>query len=100
MKAFLVHLNGKRLCLAGIGNHGVLNATVNWAGRNDRGGKLGFIVGGLETPTTEHVRWNTPPIKVGDTITITIVEADVVDKVSARYRSTDRRNDSTKPDKA
>jgi hypothetical protein len=39
MRAFQVGLNGKRLCLAGIGigNDGVLSCIVNWVARAGKG---------------------------------------------------------------
>src|SRR5262249_30241625 len=49
VKAFVVRVNGKRLCTAGVGPNGVLTAIVNWVGggpRRDAEGDFGFHVGG------------------------------------------------------
>src|SRR3989442_985543 len=60
MKAFLVRVNGKRLCKAGIGPNGVLAAIVNWVGggpRRSRHGHFTFHLGGLDSRSGEHVDW-------------------------------------------
>jgi hypothetical protein len=33
MRAFEVHVNGQRACIAGIGDDGVLTAIVSWASK-------------------------------------------------------------------
>src|ERR1700686_3917331 len=56
MRAFEVSVNGEKLCLAGIGDDGVLTTIVTWAGRQgDR--DLFLQVGGLISRTKEHVHW-------------------------------------------
>ena len=50
MRAFRIYLNGKKLCLAGIGDDGVLSAIVNWVA-TDREGDLFLHVGGLLSPS-------------------------------------------------
>ena len=88
MVAFHVFVNGQRVCLAGIGEKGVMGIAVDWA--SNRGGdsnnpNLKLTVGGLNQETREFSHWNTPPIKLGDEVTIKIVEAATVDKESLRY---------------
>ena len=88
MKAFVVRVNGKRLCTAGVGPDGVLTAIVNWVGggpRRDAGGDFGFHVGGLDSRTGEHLDYSTPPLRVGDKVSVEIVEAVVVDPEAKRY---------------
>lgn len=84
MIAFRVLLNGKEICVAGIGEEGVLNAGVHWL-RVLRGSPptaeqyTGLqIFGGLDTPTKEHRSWDAPDLAVGDTVTIEIVETEVI----------------------
>jgi hypothetical protein len=87
MKAFLVRLNGKRLCTAGIGPNGVLTAIINWVGGGSRrsgDGHFGFHVGGLDSRTGEHIDYKTPERKVGDKVTVEIIEADQVDPETRR----------------
>jgi hypothetical protein len=87
VKAFLVHLNGKRLCTAGIGPCGVLSAIVNWVGGTPHAmeGLFHFHVGGLDSRTGEHIDYEMPELKVGDTVTVEIVDADQVDPETGRY---------------
>ncbi|MGH9500704.1 MAG: hypothetical protein ACRD3L_16305 [Terriglobales bacterium] len=82
MRAFEVYLNGAKLCLAGIGNDGVLTTIVNWVAKGGEG-DLFFTVGGLLTPTGEHVAWLRQHLRVGDEVQIKIVEADTVDNPTA-----------------
>ena len=85
MRAFQVELNGKRLCVAGIGDDGVLNTTVDYV-VDQRGSRLHLRVGGLFSPTEEHATWRNLALKVGDRVTVTIIESDTVDKPRKRYR--------------
>jgi hypothetical protein len=86
MRAFDVSLNGKKLCRAGIGDDGVLTTIVNWVTRNSVG-DLFLEVGGLVSTVDEHVSWvNQKPLQVGDTIKVTIVEAELVDQPTKKQR--------------
>jgi len=81
MIALRVLHNGKEVCVAGIGDLGVLSTGVTWAHvrldsppleRED----LSLMISGLHTPSEEHRRWNAPDVTVGDTVTIEIVETE------------------------
>jgi hypothetical protein len=89
MKAFLVSVNGKRVCLAGIGDNGVMGVAVQSVeGKSLKAvlkKQLKLIVGGLDSVSGEHVHWKTPQIGIGDKITIEIIEADNVDEAAERY---------------
>jgi hypothetical protein len=97
MRAFEIHLNGKRLCTAGVGDAGVLTAIVRsdlrphqvstrkHSSRADE--QLGLDVGGFDSSTSEHVDWKTPRLRRGDEILIRIIDANVVDKPSNRERA-------------
>jgi hypothetical protein len=98
MIAFKVYVNGKQICLAGIGDLGVLTAHVCWVKRNEktRHGKspplaeeeLTMGVGGLVTRTKEYVRWHEDlPVQVGDEIRIKILNAARVDEPAVRKQS-------------
>jgi hypothetical protein len=90
MKAFKVFLNGEQIRTAGIGPHGVLSAIVNWVGGGlDRAdeGHFHMHLGGLDCRTDEHVRWPVPELKVGDEISILIVETNEVDAESERSKA-------------
>ncbi len=79
MIALEVSRNGKRLCVAGIGDNGVVCAIVDWMGRPGRPGHPQLKVGGLYSDTRFHANWVRRAFKVGDEITIRVVEVDEVD---------------------
>ncbi len=86
MRAFEVWVNGEKLCLAGIGDDGVLTTIVHLAARPGEGGFF-LQVGGLTGQTKEHVNWiNQKPLTVGDNVQVKIVETDAADKPIDKYR--------------
>jgi hypothetical protein len=89
MIAFEVFINGHRICLAGVGNDGVLNAIVTWVGRPNSEEEIFLRIGGLHSITDEHSHWNVPSIGAGAEILVKVVEADSVDldPPDQRYRS-------------
>jgi hypothetical protein len=84
MRAFEVHLNGKRLCLAGVGEDGVLTAIVDHVAR-PKASSLNLRVGGLVSPIGKHVIWRNRRLKVGDEVLVKIVETDSADRPRKRY---------------
>jgi hypothetical protein len=85
MIAFEVYLNGKKLCLAGVGNNGVLAAITDYV-TGTRPDRLHLHVGGLLSSKDEHVRWRDAKLNLGDEITIRIVETISVDRPRERKR--------------
>jgi len=84
MQAFEVQLNGRKLCLAGVGNYGVLSAIVSWVS-GKRGSDCFLQVGGLISPTQEYVDWvRHHPVKEGDKIQVSVLVADSVDEPARR----------------
>ena len=90
MRAFEVHVNGKRLCVAGIGDDGVLNTMVDYVVGHGRS-ELYLRVGGLISPTMEHVLWRNQRLKTGDEVRVTIVESASTDRPKKRYRLDPKR---------
>ncbi|MCI0459986.1 MAG: nucleolar 14 family protein [Gemmataceae bacterium] len=85
MIAFVVSVNGQRVCTIGIGDSGVLGAHVSWSGLPGEPADLRLSFGGLDTRTDQHIRWPDPPeIKVGDAVTIQVIETDLVDPPTDR----------------
>ena len=87
MIAFEVLVNGEKLCTAGVGDKGVLTANIVGP-KSPR-----LRVGGLHNE--EHVLWisHRPmalELKVGDEVTVRIVETEVVDEPIQRYASQTR----------
>jgi hypothetical protein len=85
MKAFHVYINGERVCLAGIGDHGVLTAIASLVVAPDRE-EMDLSVGGLISPVKEHLNWTNRHLRVGDEIKIKIIERASVDKPKRRHR--------------
>ena len=86
MRALEVSVNGEKLCVAGIGDDGVLTTIVHWAARQDEEGFF-LQVGGLISQTKEHANWiNQKPLRVGDNIRVKIIETDLADKPVEQYR--------------
>jgi hypothetical protein len=85
MRAFEVQLNGERLCTAGVGEDGALTAIVDHvrtSGRNE----LQLTVSGLVHSIDEHVTWRSRRLRVGDEVTVKVVEAARVDTPRRRVR--------------
>jgi len=71
VKAFVVSVNGRKLCTAGIGPFGVMTTMLDWVGggpRRPREGTFELSVGGLDSRTNEHVDWDAPAVNVRDII--------------------------------
>ena len=84
MTVFDVFLNNRKLCRAGVGRDGVLNAIVNWvrltgdAAQTARRLKqpledVWLQVGGLRQDT--HLRWSQRMLKIGDRVTIAVARS-------------------------
>jgi hypothetical protein len=93
MRAFKVEVNGKRVCVAGVGTNGVLSAITNFVGSPARGSHLDLSVGGLFTETDEHATWARIKLKVGDKIVLRVIETDSVDKPRERYLPDSKTNE-------
>jgi hypothetical protein len=85
MRGFEVYLNGKRLCVAGIGDDGVLTAILDHVARGGRH-DLHLRVGGLLSSTKEHVTWQSRQLKSGDQVRVKVVEAATIDEPAKRER--------------
>ncbi len=94
MLAFEIHVNGKRICTAGIGEPGVLSAILNWVGSEPRKGErkadefASIRVGGLISSTEEHVTWARRALRRGDKVVIRVVETERSDRPRQRDRDT------------
>ena len=100
MICFEVQINGKILCTAGIGDFGVLMASISWVKRRperNRNGvsekewcaeELTFNVSGLTQNKhgDEKLRWLDRSVKPGDEITVRIVQESKPDKPKSRKK--------------
>src|SRR5260370_40944341 len=78
MRAFEISLNGKRLCLAGVGKDGVLSTTITHVPFRKRR-ETRLYVGGIVLPQDEHVFWKESILHLGDELRLKVVEKDAVD---------------------
>lgn len=95
MIAFEVWLNGKKLCLASVGDAGVLTQILSWSQREPKADsnekpkpeKTGLHVGGLARG--EYMDWleRTFSVTVGDEVTVKIVEVEQADEPKHRKRA-------------
>jgi hypothetical protein len=83
MRTFEVYLNKKKLCVAGIDADCVLSTIVDYVSRKP--GRLHLHVGGLNTSTDEHVRWQDRNLRVGDEIRIRIANRKRADPPTKRF---------------
>jgi hypothetical protein len=100
MTVFDVYVNDRKLCRAGVGADGVLNAIVSWvkligdAARtarqfNDPLEETRLHVGGLHRDV--HLKWNACELRVGDRVTIHVARAGRSDPPASRNRRNPRR---------
>ena len=83
MRALEVRLNGTKLCIAGVGEDGVITAIVSCVLRNGKH-ELTLDTGGISNATQQHLRWHELPIEVGDKIQVTVIESSKVDEPETR----------------
>lgn len=94
MKCLEITINGSKACTAGIGSDGVVTAILAFVKgskpsdetqehQDSESESLNIEVGGLaniELGTSEHLKWINQDLKVGDVITIKIIDAAECDE--------------------
>jgi hypothetical protein len=87
MRVFEVFLNGKRQCVAGLGDDGVMTVIINHT-KWKRSNTTQFEVGGFVTaPIEEHVKWRKARLKPGDELRVKLLESKSADKPRQRERA-------------
>ena len=103
MIGYNVYRNNDRLCVAAVGDFGVLTASVTWVSHRPEklarwaaeGGSekepvaLTLEVGGLKTDDRTpalHMRWIDTSVRVGDEIKIQVIDAPRADAATIEYR--------------
>ena len=103
MIAFEISHNGKRICTAGLEEAGILVASLAFPMDRKKQKKLEFPlhlhVAGLDNATEDHLHWDTPDMKLGDSVTIKIVDADKIDLADSRQTPEELENDGCAPPK-
>jgi len=90
VRVFEVHLNGERLCSAGIDGDGVVTAYMSSAKIKD-GDNLDLAVGGLVSTTKEHLNWARVGLMLGDEVRVRILESASADEPAEREREEPER---------
>jgi hypothetical protein len=95
MLAYEVFLNGKPLCVAGVGNDGYISASVTYRSMED---DTWIDVIGLVKRKRVYVRWKRKDLRAGDEVLLKIVHRKSVDKYRTIRRLEDpkRVEESTK----
>lgn len=92
MVAFEILVNGKRLYTIGAGDFGVVSADVHWDRIQKKTGQVherARVMGhALHVADNTHSLWPNEDLKVGDEVTIRIIETDDCDPPASR-RTTD-----------
>ena len=72
MPAFVVHLNGNRVCSLRLTDNNTATIDIAWIGgqKKDEEGLVFFHIGSTEG--SENLRWSAPQLEVGDEVTIRI----------------------------
>ncbi len=82
MLAFVVLVNGQRVCSVGLSSLNTRGIQLSWIGNTKTNERLFLHVGGMDDD--EHVSWSVPQIKIGDEVTIKIIEDSAPDLPTAR----------------
>jgi hypothetical protein len=77
--ALEVTLDGQPVCLAGVGESGVLMAIVHFVSDMAPGEEVFLSVGGIDGQTGEMLDWNVPPLAIGSEVLVRVTEAAEVD---------------------
>jgi hypothetical protein len=94
--AFQVSLNGKLICTAGLEDIGVLTSVLTWVRRRAYSQNHSSIeeeltfdvtaLDGQDPKHTEHLKWLSESLHVGDSISIRIVDVEAADPPVERDR--------------
>jgi hypothetical protein len=111
MIAFEIWIDGRKQCVAGIGDLGVASAMATWVRRaslDPTSGEpvpdgveeeLNFEVAGLAYDpdgAAVHSRWLRQPLQLGQQVTLTVVETDEADPPVVREREDPERTERLK----
>ena len=80
-----MHLNGRRVCTAGLDSRGVLSVIIDHVSGESRD-EVALTVGGMTTATEEHLRWvERQKLQMGDEIQIKIIDVESADNPQRRF---------------
>ncbi len=108
MIRFEVHVNGEKVCTAGLDDEGVLTTIITFAARTEQSydehrkrcktegveppsreewleRKLDLSVGGLGAPSDQHLDWVRRNLSEGDTVSVKILGPGEFDEPKRRH---------------
>ncbi len=87
---FEVSLNGEKLARAGIPRDNyVVSCIIDAVHRKDGSGSLHLHIGGLDSDAEQNVRWFGEQIKVGDKISIEVIDGQFDEPTSTSKKFTE-----------
>jgi hypothetical protein len=89
MRAYEVFLNGKKLCVAGIGGDGYISAYITYV---SEGNNTWIDVLGLDNRKKKYVQWTRTKLHTGDEISLKVVDRKSVDKYKTIRRHDEKKD--------
>lgn len=95
MKAFVISVNGERICTIGLTPNNARSVQFAWIGGPE--GQVFLHAGGMDD--RDHVNWEMPELEVGDEVAVKVVECEEPDPPSSRrsVKEVDRWARSLRP---
>lgn len=94
MPAFVVSVNGNKVCSIALSGENTRTINIIWVGdsQNAEDHLLCLHIGGPDGD--DHLRWSVPQLEVGDEVTIKITESSVADPPDTRRDIEDLERDA------
>jgi hypothetical protein len=89
MRAYEVFLNGKRLCVAGVGNDGYISAYITYRSEPEA---TWINVMGLINRKKLYVRWTQRNLRTGDEVLLRVVDRKSVDRYKIIRQHDEKRD--------
>ena len=80
MKAFVIFVNGERICSIDLTPNNTRSVQFAWIGGPE--GQVFLHAGGMDD--RHHVDWEMPELEVGDEVTVKVMECDETDPPTSR----------------
>jgi type II secretory pathway component PulL len=85
MRAFEIHVNGKKLCVAGLAEGASLFSVTCTENKHGRG-SVGLSMNGM-LPTQETVSWQNRTLRMDDEVMLKIIESSKADKYNVLQKA-------------
>jgi hypothetical protein len=81
-----ININGQRICLAGMGDNGVLSTNVLGMDSPGRERQFRLTVSGRDDNTDMRLAWPVKDLQLGDVVSIRLIEIDEPEPNPFRYK--------------